>query len=54
MQHRSYNDIDQWMQDVDLMCDNAMQYNMELSGIYQDAEAIKVGSDIPVSQRFCH
>ncbi|GHJ86117.1 hypothetical protein NliqN6_2519 [Naganishia liquefaciens] len=41
IQHRSYNDIDQWMQDVDLMCDNAMQYNMELSGIYQDAEAIK-------------
>lgn len=42
MQQRSYSDIDQWIRDVDLMCNNAMQYNMEGSGVYQDAEAIKV------------
>lgn len=50
MQQRSYSDIDQWMRDVDLMCDNAMQYNMEGSGIYQDAQAIKVRNDIFVCQ----
>lgn len=54
MQQRSYSDIDQWMRDVDLMCDNAMQYNMEGSGIYQDAEAIKVSDDFPVCQHFRH
>lgn len=42
MQQRSYNDIDQWIRDVTLMCDNAMQYNIEGSLVYQDAEAIKV------------
>jgi hypothetical protein len=42
MQQRAYTDIDQWIRDIELMCDNAMQYNMEGSSVYLDAEAIKV------------
>jgi hypothetical protein len=42
MQQRAYTDIDQWIRDIELMCNNAMQYNMEGSSVYLDAEAIKV------------
>lgn len=50
MQQRAYTDIDQWIRDVTLMCDNAMQYNIEGSLVYRDAEAIKVSLDLSESR----
>ncbi|KAJ9123132.1 hypothetical protein QFC22_001323 [Naganishia vaughanmartiniae] len=41
VQQRTYTDISQWKDDVTLMCDNAMQYNIEGSTVYDDAVAIK-------------
>jgi hypothetical protein len=46
MQQRAYADIEQWIRDVTLMCDNAMQYNIEESLVYRDAQAIKVSNDL--------
>lgn len=49
MQQRAYTDIEQWIHDVTLMCDNAMQYNIEESLVYRDAQAIKVSSHLTLS-----
>ncbi|KAJ9112597.1 hypothetical protein QFC19_000616 [Naganishia cerealis] len=41
VQQKVYSDINQWKEDVTLMCDNAMQYNIEGSTVYEDAVTIK-------------
>ncbi len=39
---RPYGSPDQFYQDVDLMCNNAMFYNEDGSMVYNDAQQIKV------------
>ncbi|KAF4549716.1 Chromatin structure-remodeling complex subunit RSC1-like protein [Elsinoe fawcettii] len=39
---KKYSSLEQFLKDVDLMCDNAQQYNEDASQIYKDAGALKV------------
>ncbi|KAJ9107436.1 hypothetical protein QFC21_000887 [Naganishia friedmannii] len=41
VQQKTYTDISQWKEDVTLMCDNAMQYNIEGSTVYDDANELQ-------------
>jgi hypothetical protein len=38
-----YSSLEAWQADVELMCDNAMAYNVEGSTVYNDAAFLKVG-----------
>lgn len=38
---KKYQSLEQFMKDVDLMCDNAQQYNQDDSQIYKDAAALR-------------
>jgi hypothetical protein len=42
---RIYMNTEEFCRDVELMCDNAMQYNEDYSEVYQDALQIKVSSE---------
>lgn len=39
---RKYESSDQFLDDVDLMCKNAMTYNEDDSDVFRDAQQIKV------------
>ncbi|KAF2224516.1 hypothetical protein BDZ85DRAFT_103338 [Elsinoe ampelina] len=39
---KKYSSLEQFLKDVDLMCDNAQQYNEDDSQIYKDAGALKI------------
>ena len=43
---RIYQTWEQFFDDVDLMCNNAMLYNEDASEVYRDAAQIKVSQDL--------
>jgi hypothetical protein len=44
MVSRKYETWEEFFDDVDVMCSNAMEYNEDGSEVYQDAQHIKVST----------
>ena len=54
MVSRMYQTCEQFFEDIELMCANAMQYNEDESEVYRDAAQIKVSYQLAVSDIAAH